>query len=100
MDVKYYECHITIDPVFDERLEKFTEVCALEGFKPAKLLMQKSTTATPEVSKKDTFCTAHAKPTEYYELTLRAARLLTFLRIWDFKVRRYKIEAVVFDQRF
>lgn len=26
MNIYYYECHITIEPVFDERLQKATEL--------------------------------------------------------------------------
>jgi hypothetical protein len=27
----YYESHITVEPVFDERLDRFSELCAERG---------------------------------------------------------------------
>ncbi len=96
-DVKYYEAHVTIEPVFDERLELFKWTCDQFGFKVAKLLMQKRADAKPETSKKDSFCTGHDKDGQ--SLLNRMRCLVVSLREAKFEVLRYKIEAVVFDSR-
>lgn len=94
MNSLYYECHVTVDPVKD-KLDLFTEICKLDGFKPAKLLMQKDKELIP--SDLDSFCTAHDK----YFLNLRESmiRLVKALKHNGFVVRRYKIESVVLDSR-
>lgn len=97
-DVLYYEAHITIEPVFDERLELFQTLCKTEGFKAAKLLMQKNREASPERSNKDTFCTGHG---QNYDLVLgRIDRLVAKLRENGFAVWRDKIEAVLLDRKY
>jgi hypothetical protein len=96
-DFKYLECHITIEPVFDERLEMFKEIIKPFGFKAAKLLMQKNRNETAEISNKDTFCTGHGD--NYEELHLRMTGCLSVLMVNDFKVLRSKIEAVIFGER-
>lgn len=96
-DPQYYECHITIEPVFGERLELFSELCVPFRFRPAKLFMQKERTETPERSSKDTFCTGHSR--EYFDIEMRMRSLLETLRLNSFKVFRYKIEAVLLDER-
>jgi hypothetical protein len=97
VEVLYYECHVTIDPVFGERLDAFADLCRAEQFRPAKLLMQKQREATPTVSDKDTFATGHGR--EYADIAGRMNRLVEASNAAGFFVRRYKIEAVVFDQR-
>jgi hypothetical protein len=92
---KYYECHITIEPVYDERLALFTEQCSRFNFKPAKLLMQKDRKETPERSNKDTFCTGHSK--EYDDIYNRMMSLVKVLQSDKFAVWRYKIEDVILD---
>jgi hypothetical protein len=96
-DVKYYEAHVTIEPVFEERLEAFKEICASANFKVAKLLMQKKPNEAPETSKKDSFCTGHDKDGQ--TLMRRMEHVVKYLREAKFEVLRYKIEAVVFDSR-
>lgn len=88
----YYECHITIDPVFDERLEQFTNLCSQEKFKVAKLFMQKGVP-----SSLDSFCTGHDN--DYQRMHKRMSSLVALLGGNQFVVRRYKIEAVIFDTR-
>lgn len=92
-DVHYYECHVTVDPVFGEDLERFKRVCAAPniGFKVAKLLMEKGP------STKDSFCTGHSHT--YEDMRRRMETCVDSLRTHGFNVRRYKIEAVVFDTR-
>lgn len=96
--IKYFECHITIEPVFGERLDRLAEIVKPFGFRPAKLLMQKDRQATPERSQKDTFCTAHSKVQIDIETRMRdcvSALLSTGYQVW-----RQKIEAVILDERF
>lgn len=94
----YYESHITVEPVFEERLEKFTELCAVHGFRPAKLMMQKRSSDTPERSKHDSFCTGRGKTEN--ELAARMHGLVQDLQDAGFAVWRYKIEHVILDFKF
>lgn len=96
-DVLYYECHVTIDPVFGAELERFTALAAAEKFRPARLLMQKQREATPTISDKDTFATGHSRDLE--DIESRMNRLVSTATAAGFFVRRYKIEAVIFDHR-
>lgn len=92
---KYFESHITIEPVFDSNLVVFEAIAATEGFRVAKLLMQKERTSTPERSDKDSFCTGHSG--DYDDLDTRMCRLITRLIERGFKIYRWKIEAVMLD---
>ena len=94
----YYECHITIDPIFDGEREEAEILAKTEKFKLAKLLMQKRKEDTPEASKYDTFMTGHSAT--YSDLNARMVRLYNTLTQAGFKVRRYKIEKVILDERF
>lgn len=93
----YYECHITIESVFGEDLQRVEEIVSKNGFKLAKLLTQKSGTEKLERSNKDTFCTAHSK--DYQELHRMMREVSHNLRIAGFKVWRSKIEAILFDEK-
>lgn len=94
----YFECHITIEPVFDKDLEKFKALCLQHGFKVAELLMQKRKEDSPERSQKDSFCTGRAK--DYDSLFEKMNHLSQALKNNNFKVWRMKIEAILFDQKF
>ena len=96
-NVKYFECHITIEPVFQERLLLFQEICKDYKFRVADLYMQREREATPERSNKDTFCTGRGK--DYNEIKVRMYRLVAQLEDHDYDVWRQKIEAVVLDDR-
>jgi len=96
-EVLYYESHITIEPIFDERLEMFEKFCRVFAFTPAKLFMQKERDETPERSNKDTFCTS--KSTNKQELIERMNNLIGLLREFGYIVWRYKIEAVIVDEK-
>jgi len=95
----YHEAHVTIEPVFGERLELFRSICKDHGFKAANLLMQKDRTATAERSDKDTFCTGHGKGDLYgmIDIASRMTDLVAHLRGRGFVVWREKIEQVVHD---
>lgn len=97
MEVKYYECHITIEPVFNERLDEFKEICLKYKFKAADLLFQKRKTDTPERSSKDSFCTSRSKG--FDEMKTRMESLTSELTFNNFSVWRRKIEAVLLDEK-
>lgn len=97
MEVKYYECHITIEPVFDQGLEEFKSICASQNFRVADLLMMKSRSETAKRSNKDTFCTGHGK--DYEELFQRMDCVVEEAQKSGFQVWRKKIEAILFDER-
>lgn len=91
----YYESHITVEPVFDQRLDDFSTLCAQYGFRPAKLMMKKRAEDTPERSPYDSFCTGRGKEGE--DLTARMLALVACLKENGFAVWRYKIEHVILD---
>lgn len=97
----YYECHVTIEPVFDERRDLAEAIAEKYGFRLAKLLMQRNRNETPERSDKDTFMTATAKPTpEGLELlSMQMGVMMVELEQQGFQVWRYKIEAALIDVR-
>jgi hypothetical protein len=97
MNSLYYECHVTVEPVFGERLEEFSRICEKENFHVAKLLMQKRAEDTPERSAKDSFCTGHSQ--DYSDIYIRMINLCHRLQDADFQVWRYKIEDCVLDSR-
>lgn len=99
MEAKLYlECHITIEPVFEDRLELARAIGTENGFKVAALLMQKRETDTPERSKYDTFMTGHSKTLT--DIQSRMVACVQQLKTAGFKVWRYKIEDTLMDSRF
>ncbi len=97
----YYESHVTIEPVFDEKLEEATVIAIRHKFRIANLLMQKREADTPERSKHDTFMTGHSAATEegLVEINTRTFRLIQDLKKEGFVVWRYKIEHAIVDSR-
>ncbi len=96
-EVIYYEAHVTIEPVFDGRLEEFKTACSDFGFRAAELLMKKRKEDTPERSSYDTFCTGRSK--DYSDLHTRMVNLVSKLNVLSFQVWRYKLEATLLDVR-
>lgn len=94
----YFEAHVTVEPVFGERLGLMKEICRQHRFKVADLFMQRDREATPERSSRDTFCTGHGKFEE--PLAARMELLVGHLRNAGFVVWREKLEHVRRDQRF
>lgn len=94
----YYESHIAIDPVFDEKLEQFRMLCADHRFMVADFLMQKRKHDRPERSASDLFCTGRSKSFE--DLQKRMFDLTHLLISNGFKVWRYKIEQTLVDSRY
>lgn len=88
----YFECHITIDPVFAERRQLAGVLAGRHNFRLAKLFMTKEQPST-----EDTFMTGSDRVSEL--LTLRMAQLISELQANAFTVRRYKIEDIVLDSR-
>ena len=93
----YFECHVTIEPVFDERLELARRISKHFGFKVADLLMKKRTDDTEERSRHDTFTTGHSK--SYEDIHTRMVGLINSLKSEGFKVWRYKIEDTILDSK-
>lgn len=93
----YFESHITIEPVFDEQLFLFKQICDTQGFKAAELLMKKRSVDTPERSEYDTFCTA--RDVNYEVLLTRTLNLVQQLTNAGFDVWRYKLENTLLDVR-
>lgn len=93
----YYEAHVTIAPVFDDRLELFKEIAARHQFRVADLLMKKRADDTPEMSQYDSFCTG--RDTNMPEILRRIACMVCDLQLEGFDVWRYKLEDTLIDSR-
>jgi len=98
MEAKYYyEVHVTIEPVFDDKLEQARLIAEKYKFRVANLLMKKREKDTEERSAKDTFMTGHGKL--YRDVATRVIGLVKELHAEGFKVWRYKIEDTMIDSR-
>ena len=95
--MNYYEAHITIEPVFGEKLENFKNICSKYKFRVAELLLQKRKEDKPEMSSKDSFCTGRFKDFETAKKDTMS--LVEDLKVNIFIVRRYKIEYILLDVR-
>lgn len=93
----YYEAHVTIEPVFDERLHLFRETAERYGFRVADLLLQKRKSDKPERSKRDSFCTARSN--DFDKLKSWTECLMVDLKGLGFQVWRWKIEDTLIDVR-
>ncbi len=94
----YYECHITIEPVFGLRLAEADNIAKKYQFRLANLLMQKREEDTAERSKYDTFMTSTNM--KFGELESNMIALIYELQEEGFKVWRYKIEDTICDSKF
>lgn len=93
----YFESHVTIEPLFDERLDAFKELCRSWGFHVADLLMKKRDKDTAERSRFDTFATTRGR---YFEDIQRQTMcLVESAQLAGFIVWRYKIENTLVDVR-
>lgn len=95
-DLKF-ESHITVEPAYDEDLERLKEIVRPFGFRVADLLMRKRLRDTPERSQFDTFCTARCDDREGMIATTKEC--VDALQAQDFRVWRYKIEETLLDVR-
>lgn len=89
----YYEAHITIDPVLEDRdLERLKALAGQYHFRVAELLMRKGGHHT-----EDSFLTARSQDIDqilhWTECTVHS------LQAHGFTVRRYKIEDTVMDSK-
>ena len=94
----YYEAHVTVEPVFGERLERMKVIAKEFGFRVATLLMQKRPEDTPERSKNDTFCTGRSIARS--DLEDRMVGMMTKLREEGFALWRHKIESTISDSNY
>lgn len=94
----YYEAHVTVEPVFEDRLEQFKVICHDYKFRVANLLMQKRREDSEERSKNDSFCTGRG--ISYTDTKKRMLALVERLEKEGFKVWRYKIESTLLDSRY
>ncbi len=95
LTTKYYESHVTIDPVIDAYKRQLTELAEAFKFKVADLLMSKEGHLV--ASDHDMFMTGHSH--DYELLNRNMIALVLALAEQGYKVRRYKMEAVIFDSR-
>lgn len=93
----YFECHITIEPVFGMDLIVVQSMVHPFGFRVADLLMQKRSEDEAERSKFDTFCTTRSK--SYRDIHCRMLACVAMLEDGGFQVWRYKIENTLLDVR-
>jgi hypothetical protein len=93
---RYYEAHVTIDPVEGEERMSFETCCRCHGFRPADLLMTKSA-GKLEPWDGDAFCTARHE--DYVTIVNMTRYLVERLMDCGFKVRRFKIEDTLLDSR-
>lgn len=89
----YYECHVTIEPVLDERACELEKIATFHNFKVANLIMKK----TGMVNEDDSFMTSRHK--NYRTLHGRMMGLLNELKSRGFVIYRYKTEETIFDSK-
>lgn len=94
----YYEAHVTVEPVFSDKLELFKIICQDYKFRVASLFMQKRREDTGERSRNDSFCTGRG--ISYTDIEKRMLTLVSRLEREGFKVWRYKIESTLLDSRY
>lgn len=98
---KRFECHVTMEPVFDEDYLTVSVIAECYGFKIADLLLKKRATDTPTRSQFDTFLTGHSVSDESYNgLLQRARKMREVLVAQGFSVWRIKVEEILFDLKF
>ena len=92
----YFESHITIDPVLedDAKIGLLRVLVKGQGFRIAELLMRNG---SGEHSREDSFMTGRSK--DLPDLSLRTQNLVTQLKEFGFRVRRYKIESALVDSK-
>lgn len=97
-DWHYFEAHVTIEPVFDERLEYFKSICSEFKFHVADLLMRKRKKDNETRSNFDSFCTGKDK--NYDNIESRMFNLIDKLNKNNYHVWRYKIESTLLDSKY
>jgi hypothetical protein len=92
----YYESHITIEPVFEARLELFKSIAKKHNFRVAELLMVKQNKPSGP-SQTDSFCTSRSK--DYSKIVNDTYAMVQDLQLSGFDVWRYKIEDTLLDSK-
>lgn len=93
----YYECHITIDPVTNERQQNLKEIIHHYNFRIADLYLKKD---NGEQGDKHTLdCFVSGRSNDYVDIFLRMKACILSLRNNAFNVRRFKIEDTLLDSR-
>ena len=98
MSYPYFECHVTVAPVFNAQLELFKNICIKYNFKVAELLMKKDKDDPEILSQLDSF--SSAKSNSFHEMKNRLANLLSELKSNSFTILRYKIEFSAWDSKY
>jgi len=93
----YFEAHVTIEPLFDDRLDEFKLLAKTKGFHVADLLLKKRAKDTLERSRFDTFATSRGK--DFDVLRADTLVLAELAKENGFIVWRYKIENTLEDVR-
>lgn len=93
----YFEAHVTLEPVFDDRLAFLKTIAQQYHFRVADLLMVKKAGDAGEPNAKDSFCTSRSK--EWKIIESRTRYFVNALRSRGFKVYRYKIENTIVDSK-
>lgn len=93
----YFESHVTIEPVFGDRLSELKCIATQQGFRVADLIMKKGVGETPTPNQEDTFCTGRSK--DWNTMKGKTYLFVTILQECGFKVYRYKIENTLLDSR-
>jgi hypothetical protein len=93
----YFESHVTLEPVFGDRLERLKEIAKQYSFRVADLVMQKNIADAGTPHEKDSFCTSRSK--EWRVIESRTRYFVNALLSDGFKVYRYKIENTLVDSK-
>jgi hypothetical protein len=90
----YYEVHVTLDPISEQRVKVLRSVADAFGYRIAKLIMRKEGGRdVPHTD--DMFLTTRG--VEYGEVVDNMVSFIRALGASNFKVRRYKIEDTLID---
>jgi hypothetical protein len=98
MDSKlYYEAHVTLEPVLDNRQITLRLIALKYDFRVADLLMKKRDVDTPTRSKYDSFLTTRDKNLDAIQRRVRGC--VEELKAEGFDVWRFKIEDTIMDSQ-
>lgn len=93
----YYEAHVTLEPVNEERHAALLLIALQYDFRVADLLMKKRDVDTPTRSKYDSFLTTRDQ--DMNEIKRRVRGCVEKLKAEGFDVWRYKIEDTIMDSQ-
>lgn len=93
----YYESHVTIAPVFDEKLVEMKAICVKYKFRVADLILKHKKADAAKPYEGDSFCTSRG--VEFEDIRDRTVGLMVELREKGFEIWRYKIEDTLLDSK-